>query len=108
MKNQGTDGLSRGDKTTGVMAGDDFLSHVPLNKGAFARHEPLKKWLMEALPGKGWEVLDEDGWFQKAYKNPGGKFIWAPAPCVAHICMEQMCEVRYIHPDLSHVLYVQR
>ena len=43
MISQGTDGLSRGDLTSGVMAGDDFLSHIPLNQGAFERSPTLEK-----------------------------------------------------------------
>ncbi len=38
---QGTDGLSRGDLTAGVMAGEHFLKHVPLNKTDFQRHALL-------------------------------------------------------------------
>lgn len=104
MKIQGTDALSRGDENTGVMAGDSFLKHIPLNENAFERQPKLLEWLSETLPGNDWEVLDEKGWFETtACKNPRGKFIWAPPPCCADICMEQLCEVFHIHPESSHV-----
>ena len=38
---QGTDGLSRGDLTSGVMAGQDFLRFIPLNETAFERNTEL-------------------------------------------------------------------
>ena len=51
MISQGTDGLSRGDLTSGVMTGDDLLSHIPLDQGAFERSpRPLKEWMEAALP----------------------------------------------------------
>mmetsp|Transcript_11543 Transcript_11543/g.17724 ORF Transcript_11543/g.17724 Transcript_11543/m.17724 type:complete len:182 (+) Transcript_11543:3558-4103(+) len=73
MKNQGTDGLSRGDSTSGVMAGHDFLKHIPLNLNALERHPPLRSWLKDALPGNIWIFLDEDGWFKQAFDDPRGK-----------------------------------
>lgn len=103
MKSQGTDGLSRGDSTSGVMAGEEFLSHVPLNLGAFDRHPPFKTWLKDMLPGNDWIFLDEKGWYQQAFEDPKGKYVWAPPPCVADVCLEQLSEVRHIHPDASHV-----
>jgi hypothetical protein len=39
---QGTDGLSRGDLSSVVMAGEDFLKYLPLNEMAFDREPRLK------------------------------------------------------------------
>ena len=48
---QGTDGLSRGDLTSGVITGDSFLSHIPLDcEQAFARSTAAQEWLESALP----------------------------------------------------------
>jgi hypothetical protein len=38
---QGSDGLSRGDFFNGVLAGKDFLSFIPLDKGALELSEGL-------------------------------------------------------------------
>lgn len=103
MKKQGGDGLSRGDLNTGVLQGDDYLSHIPLAEDAFKRHAPLKSWLKDALPGDNWEFLTEEDWYRKAFQDPRGKYVWSPAPCVADVCLEQLCEVKHVHPDSSHV-----
>jgi hypothetical protein len=53
MISQGTDGLSRGDLTSGVMAGDDFLSHIPLDKGHLRDLQSLKNGLKSRYPNSG-------------------------------------------------------
>jgi hypothetical protein len=103
MISQGTDGLSRGDLTSGVMAGDDFLSHIPLDKGAFERSAELKDWLEGSLP-KRWTWLRTGAdWYQLPFDDPLGRYIWAPPPCLADVALEQLCEVKLIHPLTSHV-----
>jgi hypothetical protein len=104
MKEQGTDGLSWGDLFTGVMAGDDYLNFLPLNERANERHEDLMIWLRHNLPGKGWITLSEEQWFTEALSNPNGRYIWVPPPSIADVAVEQLCEVRHIHPGSSHVL----
>lgn len=103
MISQGTDGLSRGDLTSGVMAGDEFLSHIPLNRGAFERSACLKEWLELALP-KQWVWLETGAdWYQQPFNDPLGRYVWAPPPCLADVALEQLCEVKLIHPLTSHV-----
>lgn len=70
MKQQGGDGLSRGDLSTGVLKGDDHLSHIPLAQNAFERHPPLHSWLKKHLPGDDWLFPEEADWFRKAHANP--------------------------------------
>ena len=43
MITQGSDGLSRGDNSTGAMAGKDFLDYIPLNLNAFERQANIKR-----------------------------------------------------------------
>jgi hypothetical protein len=98
---QGTDGLSRGELTAGVMAGAHFLNFVPLNKTAFQRHSILQEWIGGALPGEHWEELSVEGWFTTAQKD--GRFIWAPPPATADVAVERLCEARHIRPWCSHI-----
>ena len=103
MISQGTDGLSRGDLTSGVMAGDEFLSHIPLDQGAFERSPALKVWLKGALP-QNWVWLETGAdWYQVPFRDPLGRYVWAPPPCLADVALKQLCEVKLIHPLTSHV-----
>ena len=43
---QGTDGLSRGDLTSGVMTGDKFLKYIPLNETASEQEAKLEVTLL--------------------------------------------------------------
>ena len=76
---QGTDGLSRGDLTCGVMNDGKFLQHIPLNKTVFEYVRTLSQeaelWYPRA---EGWEYLSEEGWFDQAFRNPRGKYVWSP------------------------------
>jgi hypothetical protein len=103
MIQQGTDGLSRGDLTSGVMAGDDFLKHVPLNLSAMEREEGLAESLLASLPGQGWKILEPGEWFDEAFANDQGRFVWVPPPALANVALEQLCEVFHVHPKTSHV-----
>ena len=29
--------------------------------------------------------------------------MWAPAPCVAEVALEQLCEAKHVHPGTSHL-----
>ena len=101
MIEQGTDGLSRGDYNTGVMAGKDFLSLVPLNKTALDRSPCLEQWIRETFPGwLVWDLLSPDGWFTTGHEE--GHFIWVPQPAVADVVLEQMCEVFIARPWNAH------
>jgi hypothetical protein len=98
---QGTDGLSWGDLTAGVMAGEHFLKYVPLNKTTFQGPTLLQEWISGALPGEYWEGHLVEGWFTTAQMD--GRFIWAPAPAITDVAVELLCEARHILPWCSHL-----
>jgi hypothetical protein len=104
MINQGSDRLSRGDLTSGVMrGGEDFLDHTPLNESAWERSPKFEQWMRKALPGNGWSWLAIEGWFEEAFQDPMGRYVWAPPPALALVALEQLYEVMYVHPHSSHV-----
>jgi hypothetical protein len=102
MINQGNDSLSQGDLTSGVMQGDAILKHIPLNESAGKRNGLLLPWLKEALLGNDWKQLEPRDWFNGVFKEEQGKFIWSPPSAIADVVLEQLCEVRQIHPYASH------
>lgn len=102
MIQQGADGLSRGDFATGVMEGKNFLSYLPLNLGAFERHQPLREIVLGWCPGT-WKYAETEDWFHEVFQHPEGKWIWAPPPAIARIAVEQACEAKHIFPKSMHI-----
>jgi hypothetical protein len=62
MQSQGTDGLSRADFNTGVMAGRKMLDYVPICRTGFERSSSLQEWATLTLTRKsGFSYLPKDG-----------------------------------------------
>ena len=101
MIEQGTDGLSRGDLMTGVMAGANMLLYVPLNKSVVDRQDDVIQWLKECARRHTWKLLKIHEWFDEAFE--AGNFIWAPPPAIADIAVDLMCEARHIRTHTAHI-----
>ena len=102
MIEQGTDGLSRGDFSSGVLGGKDFLSFIPLNQGAVELSPGLPTWLGSTFEGrKEWTLLTPEGWYTDGHQD--GHFIWAPPPAVADAVLEQLCESVLSRPWNAHL-----
>ena len=72
MKAQGSDGLSRGNLTTGVMAGKKMIDFIPIQLTALERSADLKTWLCSWLPPSV-EFLEAKDWFIRGHDIvPGG------------------------------------
>jgi hypothetical protein len=76
---QGTDGLSRGDHTEGVMQGRAMTEFIPLHLTAFARSPALKDWMSQSFGEMNHTFLEPKGWFSTGHQD--GNFIWAPPSC---------------------------
>ena len=107
MIEQGTDGLSRGDMINGTMAGEMFLSFVPISDSAFDWSPKLKKWILDTLVPIGFCLLDYNNWFEFALEDLSGCYIWCPPPCITDVAVDQACEIKLIHPDSSHIFVVR-
>jgi hypothetical protein len=102
---QGTDGLSRGDLSNGVMAGESMLSFVPLNKSALDRSPELGDWFLSSTGGiASWSVLTPKDWFKTPHQ--GGNCVWYPPPAAADVALEQLCEAKHIRPHGAHIFIV--
>jgi len=116
MIRQGTDDLSRGVLSEGVMQGDDMLRLVPLNKAALEREKNLKDWLMHWLysakenVGEDLSFLEIEDWFTRGHDIIGeekkydglwipelksGNFVWTPPPALALPCLEELRKARH-------------
>jgi hypothetical protein len=101
MIEQGTDGVSRGDLVNGVMGGKAMLDFVPLNLGVYQRAPDLVEWIAEACGGN-WKILAPKEWFHEVHLQEG-RFIWSPAPAIADVALEQLCETRHTRPSNAHI-----
>jgi hypothetical protein len=102
MISQGTDGLSRGDLSNGVLGGEHMLKHVPLNETVLDRCFEAVEWLQSSVVGGDWRVLEFDDWFDRVHTTDGS-FFWFPPPAVADVAVEQLCESKHIRPWNTHV-----
>ena len=72
MKDQGTDGLSRGDLLEGVMKGNDFLGYIPTHRSACIRSPSVAAWLEEMFGGgEPLEFLSPSDWFERGHDIAG-------------------------------------
>ena len=85
---QGTDGLSRGDHTTGVMQGMDIRTFIPLHQDPFERSPPLRQWVSDMLAGANPIFLTPNDWFGGAQAT--GTFVWSPPPAAAEVVVERL------------------
>jgi hypothetical protein len=103
---QGTDGLSRGDHTEGVMQGKDIREYIPLHLDAFQRSPGSKDWLTESLAELEPVFLEPEGWFTTGHNF--GNFVWSPPPAAADVAVEQLGKARHKRPECLHIVLVPR
>lgn len=104
---QGTDGLSRGDHSTGSMAGSSISSFIPLHLSPFHRSETLLPWIEDVLQDSAPMVLSYDNWFDSAL-NQNGTFVWNAAPASAEFVVERLSVARHKRPNSLHLIAVPR
>jgi hypothetical protein len=123
---QGTDGLSRGCLTDGVMKGDEMSAFIPLHLSAIERSGLIMSWLQECS-GKSEDkklmLLKPEEWFELGHDITGGShncdgiwiptygagnFVWAPPPCVASQCLEELRKARHKRQVSTHVFLCPR
>ena len=126
---QGTDGLSRGDISEGVMRGASMLEFVPLHLNCLERSEGLEWWIRSWLSpyaasvGLPLHVLRELDWFNLAQDITGGStnddgvwipnykpavYVWVPAPSAGQIAVEQLRQARLKRVLSTHVVVIPR
>jgi hypothetical protein len=113
MKATGVDGLSQGDLTEGLMAGQDPLSFVPFNKGADERSSGLvSAWVQSwwssrkrtDFGGLPLRVIDKDIMFE--LQDLKEARLWMPPPALMEVASELLSEDRLAHPQWPHVFVV--
>ena len=119
---QGSDGLSRGNLSEGVMGGVDIHTFVPIHKTALDRSPELMDWLSSWTNHEGIFLKPRD-WFTTGqeiregeweYNSEGikfpkvkpGTFIWTPPPVAGGIAIEELRKSRHKSVESTHVFVI--
>ena len=95
---QGSNGLSRCNNSSRVMAGKSFLNYIPLNETAFKISSTANSTILEQWLDKSWKLANYVDWFYSVFYKPKGKWVWCPPLALAKVAVEQLCEVKLVFP----------
>ena len=134
MIDQGSDGLSRGSLSEGVMRGESMASFIPLHQSALERCQGLKNWMSDFFGGNKrdgeLEFLEPVDWFERGHDLDGGdweytmpppnkerqwmpryrkgRFLWCPPPGAAPTALEQLRKARHKRQKSTHIFVCPR
>jgi hypothetical protein len=124
MMKQGTDGLSRGDFSMGVMSGQQMLSFIPINLSAMDRAPLLLAWIRSWLPDSSINPLCPAEWYDRGHGLKGGTcnsdglwvptesnetwFLWTPPPAAAAVALHEFGLSWHKRPHLNHLVVCPR
>jgi hypothetical protein len=108
---QGTDGLSRGDRNAGVMAGESMLSFIPLHKSATERSSQIVPWIEKWYTpntdqGRALWFLQPEDWFGNHEQK--GVYVWSPAPSIGDVALEYLSRSIHKRPHSIHAFLCPR
>ena len=75
MIHQGTDGLSRGDFSSGIMAGEMFLKFLPIHRIVIERFPTMEKEVLDWVgrsKGRSWKIAKTSNRFHEVFQDPKG------------------------------------
>jgi len=106
MQSQGTDGLSRGDHSQGVMTGIPMEVFIPLHLKPTDRDGRLNCWINELVKGMGFKWLEPEEWFEEHHRE--GNFIWDVPPAAGDVVYEKLDKWRLKRPGCMHLVFIPR
>ncbi len=120
MKATGMDGLSRGDHTEGMMAGEDPMSFLPFHLGADTRSQGrVGKWVLSWWRTSNWaqgsklerdwgglplQEVNQDNMFE--LKDVKASRLWMLPPTAMEVAIELLWENKLAHPQWPHMFVV--
>ncbi len=106
MKQQGTDGLSRGCLANGVLLGMDMFNFIHVHLSALDHEPGLLPWLHSWLSPIRWQLLTPFEWFTLGHQK--GTFVWSPPPAAADVALEQITTATHKRPVSIYVILFPR
>ena len=106
MMAQGTDGLSRGITTVGIMEGQSFSFFVPLHLNAAERQGASFRHWIHGWLGNDCAWLEPRDWFTKGHTQKCN--VWCPPPAAADAALEQLGQAIHKRPYNTHVVVIPR
>lgn len=121
---QGTDGLSRGDLTEGVLQGTPMASFIPLHLSALQRSPSLLSWIQSWCPVSDITPLEPCDWYDRGHGICDGFytecglwhpievtdqwFLWTPPPAAGAAALDELGTSRHKRPHLNHIFICPR
>jgi hypothetical protein len=106
MREQGTDGLSRGALDGGVLQGSQMLSYVPLHVAALDCAPQLKQWILTWCGSSTPKWLKPFDWFTSGHHE--GMHFWTPPPVAADGALEQVAVTINKRLTTQHIILIPR
>jgi len=107
MQAQGTNELSRGSLSSGVLQGRNMLSYIPLHRSSLERSPTLQPWISTWFQsGSAVTFLDPLGLFTTGHQ--AGSYVWAPPPGAAEVALEQLAAAIHKRSYNLHLVVIPR
>jgi len=107
MQAQGTNELSRGSLSSGVLQGRNMLSYIPLHRLSLERSPTLQPWISTWFQsGSAVTFLDPLGLFTTGHQ--AGSYVWAPPPGAAEVALEQLAAAIHKRSYNLHLVVIPR
>ncbi len=120
---QGTDGLSRGCLSEGIMSGTHMMDFVPIHLSALQRQPTLLSWIQCWSEQPQLQPLSPEDWYRRGQgfrgvvsasgiwstaELPEAWFLWTPPPAAADAALEALNESRIKRTHLNHIFVCPR
>ena len=125
MIKQGTDGLSRGNMSEGVLVDHNMLSYVPIHMPANLRSPQLINWIRFWTKDSELVPMAPNEWIWRGQgisltpfvnvdnvelpcDSDERVFLWCPPPCIADVALELMRKSIHKRPRNFHIFVVPK